>query len=77
MSTNTTLQANHMLTMKSGPAELFISNLGSSNADYKITIGKNPIEEQNLSGPGSMQSYEGVTYPVEIDNFGPDSIQVK
>ena len=76
MSTNTTIHANHTLILKSGPGELVVSNVGQGDANYDITYGDNPAKTQKLSGPGSMQSYEGVTYPVEIDNLGPDSVQV-
>ncbi|MCW8880259.1 MAG: hypothetical protein OQJ89_11050 [Kangiellaceae bacterium] len=73
---NTIIQPNHALIMKAGPGELVVTNSGSGEANYRITYGGNPAQTQKLSGPGSMQSYEGVTYPVEIDNLGPDSISV-
>ena len=72
---NTTIHAGAQLELSSGSVALEISNVGSGSAKYKIIIGGNS-QEQTLSGPGSQQSYENVTYPVEIYNSGPDSIEI-
>jgi len=71
-----TIQPNHTLLIKEGPQELSITNAGSGTTKYEITQGKSPAEKQTLSGSGSQQDYYNVEYPVTIDNYGPDAIDI-
>ncbi len=70
------IQPHHTLVINDGSSELAVTNRGSGEVKYEIAQGDEHPASQKLSGPGSMQEYENVVYPVKIHNFGPDSIEV-
>ncbi|RBP53111.1 hypothetical protein [Arenicella xantha] len=59
-----------------GSPELAVTNIGSGSTTYTIKIGEHKTKKKTLNGAGAMETYENVRYPVEIDNLGPDKIQV-
>jgi len=60
-----------------GGPEWSIVNLGFSEAVVFVRFGDGPVEKQVLSGTGSMQTYENDKGPICVENFGPDTVEVR
>ncbi len=76
MSTKITVHPGHELKMKHGASSLTVTNMGSNDATYTLAQHGGRAEKQTLSGPGSMQDYEQVDYPIVLDNIGADTVQI-